>query len=192
MKKSIVLAVLGGTLAASSSYAQGIINFSSYSANGGAGALTTIFGGSTPVPNGFTAVLYYALGTVSDAVNTGSAASIISPVTGLTLIAGSSVTYNTGPGTYAGYFTGANTIVPTYTSGPVSFEIVATGTISGVSYSGRSGAFTMASIPGSALPAINFTGMPAFVVAPVPEPTTLALAGLGGLASLVMLRRKNV
>jgi hypothetical protein len=28
-------------------------------------------------------------------------------------------------------------------------------------------------------------------VAPVPEPTTLALAGLGGLASLVALRRKQ-
>ncbi|HEX4349393.1 MAG TPA: PEP-CTERM sorting domain-containing protein, partial [Verrucomicrobiae bacterium] len=30
-----------------------------------------------------------------------------------------------------------------------------------------------------------------FTVAAVPEPATLALAGLGGLASLVMLRRKK-
>jgi len=65
MKKSIVLAVLGGTMAVVSSHAQGVINFSSYSANG-TGALTTFFGGSTPVPDGFSAQLYYALGTVSD------------------------------------------------------------------------------------------------------------------------------
>jgi PEP-CTERM motif-containing protein len=42
--------------------------------------------------------------------------------------------------------------------------------------------------------AAGFAGGPPLTVmsiAPVPEPTTLALAGLGGLASLVMLRRKH-
>jgi len=42
-------------------------------------------------------------------------------------------------------------------------------------------------------PAGNFSTMPSFTlqVSSVPEPTTLALAGLGGLASLVAFRRKQ-
>jgi hypothetical protein len=36
----------------------------------------------------------------------------------------------------------------------------------------------------------DFTGMPAMVMLPVPEPTTLALAGLGGAALLAFRRRK--
>jgi PEP-CTERM motif len=38
----------------------------------------------------------------------------------------------------------------------------------------------------------GWTGVNDLVMVPVPEPATLALAGLGSLASLVMLRRKQV
>jgi len=194
MKKSIVLAVLGGTLAAASSQAQGIINFSSYSANGGAGALTTFLSGGGVVPDGFSAQLYYALGTVSDPVIPGNSQSILSPISSSLVLVGSAQVYNSNAasaGAYPGYFGGNNVIIPTYASGPITFEVLTTGTVGSTPYQGRSGTFTMASIPAAALPAINMTGMPAWQVAPVPEPTTLALAGLGGLASLVALRRKQ-
>jgi PEP-CTERM motif len=51
-----------------------------------------------------------------------------------------------------------------------------------------------ATLGGNGLPASNFTAMPGSVIlnpTVVPEPTTLALAGLGSLASLVALRRKQ-
>jgi hypothetical protein len=195
MKKSIVLAILGGTMAVASSYAQGIINFNSYGANAGAGALTTFLSGGAAVPDGFTAQLYFALGTVSDPVQSGNAASILSPITGLTAV-GSPVLYDTtaaSGGAFPGYFQGGNVIIPGYTSGPVTFEVLTTGVVGSTDYQGRSGSFTMASIPSSANPAIPMSGMPNWQVAPVvvPEPTTLALAGLGGLASLIALRRKQ-
>jgi len=45
---------------------------------------------------------------------------------------------------------------------------------------------------GNGLPASNFTAMPgSLILSPTPEPTTLAIAGLGGLASLLALRRKQ-
>lgn len=194
MKKSIVLAVLGGTLAAASSYAQGVINFSSYLATP-FGSVTTFLVGGTPVPDGFSAQLYYALGTVSDPVTSGNASSILSSISGAFVAVGSPQLYNTtvaSAGAYPGYFGGNNVIIPTYTSGSITFEVLTTGTVGGINYQGRSGSFTMASIPAAALPAINMTGMPAWqVAAVVPEPTTLALAGLGGLASLLVMRRKN-
>jgi PEP-CTERM motif len=186
MKKSILIAILGVTASAATSFGQGYIAFTSYLANGGAGALTTFQGSSTPVPGTFSAELYYALGTVSDPVNGNPG----SPVSGLfTAVPGSITLYDASND---GYFQGGTAILPTYASGAISFEVVAFGPAGAF---GRSGAFTESIIASSAsAPVTNFgdngTGMPSFVV-PVPEPTTLALAGLGGLASLVALRRKQ-
>jgi hypothetical protein len=200
MKKSIFMAVLGVTaLAATSSYGQGFVAFSSYIANAGSGALTSTYGTSTPLGVGYTAYLYYALGTVSDPVNESSTASITSPISGaFTLLTGSGTAYdNSGnaigtPG--LGYFDGATLTIPNYTSGPITWEILASN--GDGSIIGRSGSFTDSSIvgPGNPVGIIgdNTTGgFPSFLVAPVPEPTTLALGGLGGLASLVAFRRKQ-
>jgi hypothetical protein len=197
MKKSIFIAVLGLAAGVASSYGQGYVIFSSYAANGGAGALTSFWQGGAALPVGYTAQLYYALGTVSDPVNQSSQASITSPITGLTLLAGSSTAYDNSGGAVGapglGYFDNGVLMIPNYVSGPITFEILATGP----NDIGRSGAFTDSGIATSAsapAPTIGDTtlgGFPSFVVAPVPEPTTLVLAGLGGLASLVMLRRKT-
>ena len=198
MKKSIFIAVLGLSAGIASSYGQGFVAFSSYLANGGAGATTKNFLTSALLPAGYTATLYYALGTVSDPVNENSQASITSPISAaFTLVAGSGAEYdNSGGATGApglGYFDGATLQIPTYVSGPITFEIWASNA-SGLIV-GRSGSFTDSSIAGPGLP-VTVTGdnavggMPNFLVAPVPEPTTLALAGLG-LASLVALRRKQ-
>jgi hypothetical protein len=193
MKKSIFIAVLGvAAVAATSSYGQGYVDFSSYLANGGVGATTSQFVGGALIGTPYVATLYYALGTVADPVNQSSANSITSPVgAGFTLLGGLSADYaNSGQST-PGYFDGGVAIIPGYISGPISFEIVATGP----NELGRSGAWTESGIANSSGVPVSFFGdngvMPNFVVAPVPEPTTLALAGLGGLASLVAFRRKQ-
>jgi hypothetical protein len=197
MKKSIFIAVLGMAAGVASSYGQGFVAFSSYIANGGAGATTSFFTGGAPLPVGYTAELFYALGTVSDPVDQTSVSSITSAPSGLfTLLAGSQTAYdNSGNAVGSaglGYFDGATLEIPNYVSGAITYEVWAFGP----NEQGRSGSFTDSSIAGPGLPVTVFGdnatgGVPSFVVAPVPEPTTLALAGLGGLASLVAFRRKQ-
>jgi hypothetical protein len=101
-----------------------------------------------------------------------------------------------------GWFQGPAVTVNGYSSGAVTFEIlawVASGTGAGggtYANSGYNGSliWTEASIPGSGLPAGDFKALTGdtILVATVPEPTTLALAGLAGLVSLVAYRRKQV
>ena len=191
MKKSIFIAAIGVAASVASSYGQGYIAFNSYSANSSAGALTSFsFGQSGPVTGAFTAELFFALGTVSDPVDQASSLSVKTPPTGLTGIPSSIVSYDANGD---GYFQAlAPAIIPGYTTGAVTFEIVAVGP----GWYGRSGSFTESTIANSTSAPLtlfgdNGPGMPSFVVAPVPEPTMLALAGLGGLASLVAFRRKQ-
>jgi hypothetical protein len=202
MKKSIFIGVLGmAAVSATSSFGQGAVFFSSYTANQNAGAPTTFFsGGSGLVGVPFTAELYYFLGTVSDPVNNALPTSITSDVTGLTLLNGVSAALdNSGSATGAnglGYFDGGTVVIPGYGSGPVTFEVVEYNgsTYDTSSIRGRTGSWTESLIQPTSLPAGNFGDngvMPSGFVAVVPEPTTLALAGLGGLASLVALRRKQ-
>jgi hypothetical protein len=190
MKKSIFIAVLGVAASVASSYGQGYIAFNSYSANTGNGAIALAADGVTPL-NGYTADLYFALGTVTDPVNGDWKSPVSGAFTDVGLVG---VTYANG------YIFGPTAILPGYSTGPISFEVVA---FNGSSYldpsttfRGRSGAFTESTIANSASSPVTFfgdngPGMPNFQVAPVPEPTTLALAGLGGLASLVAFRRKQ-
>ncbi len=196
MKKSIFVAVLGLAAGVASSYGQGNVVFTSYLANNGSGATTTIFGGSTLVPAGYTASLYYFIGTISDPV-TADVTSITSPVTGLTLLPGFTRSYAAN-GATAGYFDGGAVSIPGYASGPITFEVVAYNgsTLANSTTWGRSGSFTMSSIATGASPVPNLgdngVAFPNFFVAtPVPEPATLALVGLGGLASLMAFRRKQ-
>jgi hypothetical protein len=182
MKKSIFIAVLGlAAVAATSSYGQGYIAFSSYVANQAVGVITTFPDGVTPVPGSFTAELYYAIGTVTNPANFTAIPSTITP-------------YDSNGD---GYFSAQNpAVIPGYSSGSVSFEVFATGVYNGVAYTGFTAPFTESTIANSlSSPLTSFgdngPGMPALVVSPVPEPTTLALAGLGGLASLVAFRRKQ-
>jgi hypothetical protein len=194
MKKSIFIAVLGLAAGVASSYGQGFVYMNSYSANGSTGFITSYFTGGAPVPGTFTAELFYALGTVSDPVDPASISSIISPISSaFTALPSSIIAYNSAND---GYF-GANPIGPTVSvpgasSGAVSFELLAFSADG--KYIGRSGSWTESAI-GASTQSVSFFGdhgtAPNFLVAPVPEPATLALAGLGGLASLVALRRKQ-
>jgi hypothetical protein len=80
----------------------------------------------------------------------------------------------------------------------VTLELLAWTTTGGTTFANAAfnGSLTWtelgATLGGNGLPASNFTAMPgSLMLNPVPEPTTLALAGLGGLASLVAFRRKQ-
>jgi hypothetical protein len=207
MKKTIVMAVLGVAASVASSYGQGLINFTTYSANNGYGGVTISEGtsaASVQIPDGFHLDLYYSLVAVNDSVNNALGSSITAIPSGLTDVG------LVGETTLGG---GANpdpvsVTIPGWTAagGAPYFEVVA---FNGSTYAnstirGRSGSFIQGSslvAVGSSSPVPNIgdslvggpgTGtFPSFYVTSVPEPTTLALAGLGGLASLVALRRKQ-
>jgi hypothetical protein len=200
MKINVMFAILGPAAGVTPSLSQGFVSFSSYSANNEQGAIATIFLGGSPIPLGigYTADLYNALGTVSDPVNIFSAGTA---PTGLTDLGVFAAYDNSGIATGVaglGYFNGPVVTIPDYTRGPITFEVVA---FYGSSYGtstdrGRSGSFTMDSIATGSPPAPalgdNSQPMPNFIEAVmIPEPATLALAGLGGLVALATFRRKQ-
>jgi hypothetical protein len=211
MKKSVILGILGLTAGVVTSFGQGTIQFDNYNSNAGNGFLTT-YGSDQGANAGlglsssFTAALIYSLSPIVDAasslgntaLNGGFSQAFQSPdaTSGTTFM---TAQFQTTSGGVAGYFTGAgaNNLfrLPTYTSGNVYFEVIA---YNGSSYAnatvrGHSAAFSETLATGTTLAGFMDAQSPfsVFSVAAVPEPTTLALAGLGGLASLVMLRRKN-
>jgi len=200
MKKSLILAALGVAATAATSMGQGYVTFNSYSGNNLNGATATLFNTSTLIGAPYTAALYYEIGTFTDPVNNTDPTSITSlPGAGFTLYTGQNPTAPLS----GGYFTGGTMAIPGYTTGAITFEVVA---YNGSSYTdtsstfrGRSGAFTMASLPIDTLSTVPLLGdngqaMPNFFVAQVaavPEPSTLALAGLGGFGMLMAFRRKK-
>lgn len=198
MKKSVVIAVLGLAVGAVSSFGQGSMTFNSYLANSSVGVIVNFSAalGGGPVGAGYSADLLYSLTPFSAAAGNGSS-------TGTASGAGSPSTYNlitpfgvTGP--TEGYFQNSNPFqLNPYTVGStVYFEVVAFQT--GLTYAtssirGHSAEFSTTLATGDAFPTdIGTAGFTSFTVSAVPEPTTLALAGLGGLAALVGFRRKNV
>jgi hypothetical protein len=199
MKKSVIIAVLGVATAVAS-YGQGYVVFSSYIGNAGGTASTgeayiNLFGSSANnLGSPYVADLLYSITPISDPVNNALASSVSSlPAAGF-LDATVPTALNGGS-----QFDGANATITGYTATTtVYFEVIA---YNGSSYAtsterGRSGVFTQTGLAlstATAIPALGDTGPgePSSFVAPVPEPTTLALAGLGGLASLVALRRKQ-
>src|ERR1035437_871515 len=206
MKKSIVLAIVGLAAGmATSSYGQGAIkldNYNTYGPNvtyglGSDGALGTGVNGS------YTMGVYYFLtsGNNTGVVNFDSTG-IANPTTLGNLLLG------TGTGTTAGFDTLATSFslgqalsgsvfnVPgsLVTGGELwTFMIVA---YNGASYAtatdrGHSAACNLTtSAASNPTTVLAGTAMPGFSVFVVPEPTTLALAGLGGL-SLLLFRRKQ-
>jgi hypothetical protein len=199
MKKSVIIAALGMTVGAVSSFGQGAMTFNSYLANATAGVIVDFSAGlgGGPVATGYTADLLYSLSPITEAAGNGAIsggwtlASAVSPSV-------QSVTTPFGTtSTDSGYFQGPNNFVLTpYTAGTtVYFEVIAYQTANGYAASldrGHSASFSTTLATGSNLPTdIGAAGMTPFLVSPVPEPTTLALAGLGGLASLVAFRRKQ-
>jgi hypothetical protein len=213
MKRNVIAAVLGaaGLIGlAASSYGQGQIFFNTYASTGyfpvtySTAAQTALGVGLGAGPN-VDAELGYFVGTSSNPAQFTLLPSTITAV-------GTSVAPINGTGaSVAGYIQSglvAGGIPGVTTAGaPVSFEILAwvasgagsgtgpsAGTYGGTGvYSGSfiwTDTFSSANI-GSSAPAGFFQQLTGNAVLSVPEPTTLALAGLGGLASLVAFRRKK-
>jgi len=178
MKKSIVASIIGvvATVAAiESSYGQGSVFFNNYGAT--TDAIITWKagdpGGSGPASGQFKASLWYSFG--------GGA---LTPL-------GNSTAFNAA---IPGYFTGPIVQIPGYTGGAISFQIYA---YDGADYAtslhqGTSALFTLAGgIATGTQPVGEFgPALTAFTVQTVPEPSTLALIGLGTGALLFLRRRK--
>jgi PEP-CTERM motif len=203
MKKAIVLAIIGcASAVATSSYGQSVVFMNNYTSSGpyvtyGAGSDGTA---GTKIGSAYTMGMYYALGNI-----TGSIASdptgIADPTTlGALLLAtgaGSTAQFSASVfGTPGAAAAGAAWAVPgtsgnggeTITLIIVAYEGASYGA---ASHRGHSNAFIMATSANTS-PSPNLTGsaMPAFSTFTVPEPTTMALGGLG-LASLLLFRRKH-
>jgi len=105
-------------------------------------------------------------------------------------IAGAQGTFNAG-----GAFNLTTANVPGWNgSGPLEFIFKATGTGAGVPFAGTAEAQNITAATGIATPTAVFGNgaglIGSFVMTPVPEPTTIALGGLGAAALLLFRRRK--
>jgi hypothetical protein len=199
MKKSVLLGIIGLAAGAATSFGQGFIALDNYDSSAhplityGAGGGGTVGSGVTGA--GWTVGLYFASSAV-----TGDATSGNGLVSGnLALGSGAGSTTGFLPGSLAGQFaaTAYFQAVPAANGGTATLEIIA---YNGADYAdsairGHSAAFTMPAVMpaviGTVFPGNVGDSMGSFSVSPVPEPTTLALAGLGGLASLMAFRRKQ-
>jgi len=196
MKKAIVASILGvaACAAVSTTYGQGNLIFANYSAAGGSApaSLSAGLGGLTCGPS-FTAQLLYS--------STGLAGSF-TPVPGATSTFFGTSNGDTADG--AGFFAPVAATVSSYASGTAFFECEVYNTASPATATelGTSGVFSYSTLATAAnlhLASKPFTQDSADVavslgpitVNPVPEPTTLALAGLGGFGMLMALRRKQ-
>jgi hypothetical protein len=201
MKKLVIASILGTLGVTMSSYGQGQVNFANY--NFGATSLNSpvtfaVSGqeGGAPVTAGwgvgstFTAQLLYEFGTMTSyaVLDSGSAgAGSQYPAQFAFGAAGNGAVSTT---TFAGYFLGPTVTLPTAGAINLEIQVFDGSSVAAASWTGLSAPISLASLPsGTALPLDLAFG--AFTVSPVPEPTTLALAGLGGLASLVAFRRKQ-
>ena len=192
MKKSLVVALLGLAAGSLTAFGQGAIVFNSYNADGVSSGLTktTFLVGGANVGAGYSADIVYSFAPINDSASNGS----LNPGW-LTSGSGSPSSFSLVSPFSGGYFLPSkNFTLNPYTAGTtVYFEVLAYQTSAGnyaaSAIRGHSASFSTTLATGLANP-VNAVWS-SFTVAAVPEPTTLALAGLGGLASLVMLRRKN-
>jgi len=204
MKKTIVLAIVGlASAVATSSYGQSVVLLDNYNTSGplvtyGAGSDGSLGAG---INASYTMGIYWALGNITGSVSSDpSGIAIPSSLGALALGAGSgsTATFLTSSGT-AGEALGGSVFSIPGTSGnggeTVTLMIIA---YEGASYAaaterGHSTAFTLLTSANTATKPVSVgSGMSAFSVFPVsvPEPTTMALGGLG-LAALLVARRKK-
>jgi len=194
MKKSTLASLISvASLAVTvSSYAQGSVQFQNYDF-GAAGLNAPVTFGTSGVRVGseFRADLLYSLdgGATFNLLTAAQSGNAQYPA-----VFAFGVGADGDAANFAGYFFGNPVTIPGYTSGPISFIVEAwTG---GSSYAtatgpvGRSAPFTMPSIATGTTQPPNFTGLSAFTVNPVPEPTVFALAGIGVAVWLVVCRKK--
>jgi hypothetical protein len=211
MKKVIVASILGLAGSVATTYGQGIILFDNYDSTTfqpvlyGSGVTGQAAGANVNNASA-TISLLYALGTYSSVSSFLAAATTVAT----TPIDPTKNNPNagfggTGPGGY--YDDGTAVVLPGWTTSATATFLTEGSLLNGSQpLSGMSSLWTEVVDPGYATASLTGFGIvpQAVLVAgfmnggpteltlsPVPEPTTLALAGLGGLASLVALRRKQ-
>lgn len=214
MKKAIVASILGIAGSVATTYGQGIIQFNNY-ATTSFQPVYFVGGGNADSANVEVALLY-ALGTFANtssflASATQVSTAFIDPTLNTAGTYHGSPTIGTGgPGGY--YTQGAAAVLAGWAVGDTAtFMVEGWDSTGGLTFAnalakGQSGLWTETVDPGLASSSLTGFGIvPTSIGAPaglmangplsvglvVPEPTTLALAGLGGLASLVALRRKK-
>ncbi|HEY1662353.1 MAG TPA: PEP-CTERM sorting domain-containing protein [Verrucomicrobiae bacterium] len=199
--KKIVLSTIAMAAMVLTSYGQGIITFDA--SEGGGGVVSQGTAGNLE-QNDINASLLYFNGTsyvdivdmlLSDNTATSGLTVTVPPTS--TQAAGGDITFS-GPGILYDN-SGNNYVINGIASGTVvSFEVEAwTGSFnsyaaalaSGTAFAGTSSPFSETLSPAGAPQNANIDSMPNFTMT-VPEPTTLAFAGLGGL-SLLLFRRRS-
>lgn len=192
MKKSLILGIIGSGAIATAAFGQGI-QVGNYTGDSGLiGAPITYALSGVPagkagetIGSEFSGEFYYSIGA--------------GPLTALPSTLEAFYGTDGGSGDGSGYQAGVLVSIPGWTSGAVNFQWVVwntatVGTFAPDTLVGQSAIFQMtpATDPSPNHPDMSTAiGYAPFTVAAVPEPTTLALAGLGGLASLMAFRRKK-
>lgn len=208
MKKQILIGVVGLVTCAATSFGQGFVILDNYNATGGlvtygpnvpqngvSGPLGTL---GTGLLSGWTVGLYYVLGTpaISDPPFTTDPVAPLALATGGPTSGATVAVYDSSFSTPGQFASPYNFQVPGGVAGQlVTLELIvydtADGSWASAHYRGHSAPFVLTMQTGTAIPPTAQVGpaFSAFGVEQVPEPATLALAGLGGL-SLLLMRRK--
>jgi hypothetical protein len=214
MKKSLLLGIVGLAAGVAASYGQGYIVLDNYNSNGGSGGPLVSYGPNVPM-NGvsgalgalgtglnssWTAGIYFVIGTpsITDPTGTGIPDATLGLGTGggsTAQFAAVNVFGTLGEFLAANPFLvgGTGGVTPTITAELVAYPTAA-GSYAAAGFRAHSAPFTVASNAGTSpshpLLGDAFQVLGPLTVAPVPEPTTLALGALGGL-SLLLFRRKK-
>jgi hypothetical protein len=189
MKKTLFAIAAVSLLAGASAFAQGQLLFNNLS---GLASVTLAGNPGQYAGSQFSVGFYWQAGVVAGPVDSFIASgTFYNP--GVTMFGDGSL-FEPDQNDGAGFFdAGATLTVPGTAAGTYTLSVVAwSGGSTYANASGYTGASSLFQINlvTSPTPANNIAGLQPFTVAPVPEPSTFALAGLG-LASLLIFRRRK-